>query len=237
MRHDAAHHDHCFFGVGRAHVCAHSGLNGGFTFPGAEKHYPPDVELEPVHTEIRLAIDLDGQSAGGTVCHTVRARRQGPRELVLNGIALEDLEAHDPDGRGTTMTYDGTELSVVWADAFVAQEERRLTISYRLERPAGGLYFSKPTEAYPDEPWYAATDHETERARGDVASGGVESTRQVDAEAPLDVRAGCAFRSRCSWVSRQCHVQVPRLESKANAPADHLVACPHSPPSPSNARG
>ena len=33
---------------------AHAGAD--FTMPGAEAHYPPDIELEPVHLDIALRI-------------------------------------------------------------------------------------------------------------------------------------------------------------------------------------
>jgi len=45
--------------------------------PGAERHYPPNLELEPVHLDIDLAIDLEGQGCAGTVTTDVEARRAG----------------------------------------------------------------------------------------------------------------------------------------------------------------
>jgi len=140
-------------------------LGDGFTLPGAEKHYPPDLELEPIHLDIDLDLDLDTQSAAGTVTNTVAARHTGPDQLTLHAVGLEDVQVRDTDGRELAWSYDGSELKITWADSFDAGEERRVAVSYRVERPAGGLYFSKPTEAYPDEALFAITDHETERAR------------------------------------------------------------------------
>src|SRR5690606_17858216 len=42
---------------------------------------------------------------------------------------------------------------------------RRLAIRYRCERPASGLFFSSPHSVDPEAAYFAATDHETERAR------------------------------------------------------------------------
>lgn len=137
----------------------------GFSLPGAEKHYPPDLELDPIHMDIALDVDLEAESCRGTVTITVEARRSGPSELRLHAVAFEDVEVRDPEGGGLSWSYDGKEITIRWADGFDKEERRRAAVSYRLERPTGGLYFSRPTEAYPDLPWFAATDSETERAR------------------------------------------------------------------------
>lgn len=147
------------------------GLDGGaeladeFSVPGAEKHYPPDLEIEPVHLNLELDIDLEHQTARGTVTHALRARRSGPVELRLHGVALEEAAVRDPDGTAVTWQYDGREIHVVWPTPFARDEERRIEVGYRLVKPAAGLYFSKPSEPYPDQPWFAATDSETEKAR------------------------------------------------------------------------
>lgn len=137
----------------------------GFAPPDAEKHYPPDLEIEPVHLNIALKVDVAGESIAGTVTHTVTARRAGPRALKLDAVNFEQVEVRDAEGRGLEFHYDGRQLALCWQEPFAAGEERRVAVSYRIAKPVSGLFFSKPTEAYPDEPWFAATDHETERAR------------------------------------------------------------------------
>lgn len=136
-----------------------------FAGPGAEKHYPPDLEIEPVHLLIDLTVDLDRQEAAGRVIHTFQARRSGPTQLRLHGVALEDVAVRDPDGGALAWQYDGSEIALTWSEPFARGEERRVEIAYRVVRPTAGLYFSKPTAAYPEQPWFAATDCETEKAR------------------------------------------------------------------------
>jgi aminopeptidase N len=145
----------------RVHGC-HA---GEFTLPGALAHYPPDLSLEPVHLDIALRINLSEQSVAGTVTSTVRCRTAGARSLRLNAVAFDALEVKDPTGGTIDVTYDGEEIAVTWAEPFALDEERKLAVSYRVRRPATGIYFSKPTPEYPDAPWFAVTDHETERAR------------------------------------------------------------------------
>lgn len=146
------------------HLCARS-HSDGFSLPGASKHYPPDLGLEPVHSDIALRVDVVGASIEGAVTHTVVARRPEARELRLDAVALEDVAVDDPDGRPLAWSYDGEAISLMWQDPLAVGDTRRVRVRYRLGEPAAGLYFSRPSEAYPDTPYYAATDHETERAR------------------------------------------------------------------------
>ncbi len=137
----------------------------GFTLPGAERHYPPDLGLDPIHLDIDLVLDLEAGSAAGTATTVVVARRAFEEKLVLHAVALEDVQVRDPDGHALSYDYDGYELAVSWKQPFTRGERRRVAVSYRVVRPTAGLYFSSPSAETPDAPWYAATDHETERAR------------------------------------------------------------------------
>lgn len=141
------------------------GRRDGFTLPGAEKHYPPDLELEPSHLDIDAYVDVAAGSLDGTVTVSIAARRAGPTRLALHAVAFEALDVRDVGGGALTWTYDGRELAIEWATPFAAAEARRVAVRYRVQMPASGLYFSRPTDAYPDAPWLAVTDHETERAR------------------------------------------------------------------------
>ena len=131
----------------------------------AEAQYPPDLELEPSHLFIDLALEIAARRAAGTVTLTVQARRAGSHVLRLHAVDLDVSAVVDPAGRAVTWRNDGQQLTIRWHDAFGAQEERRISVHYAVEAPSSGLYFSQPSDAYPEMPWYAVTDHETERAR------------------------------------------------------------------------
>jgi aminopeptidase N len=143
------------------------GLHAGadFTMPGAQAHYPPDLELEPVHLDIDLQVDVPGRTAHGTVTTHVKAARGGPSAIKLNAVDFLELQARDADGRKLGFSYDGEHLTATWDEPFQAGEERKLAVTYKVKRPVNGLHFSGPDDAYPDAPEWAATDHETERAR------------------------------------------------------------------------
>jgi aminopeptidase N len=139
--------------------------NLDFVDPNVSEQYPPDIELEPIHLNIDLQVDIANQSLSGTVTTVVKARHQGPDKLTLDAVDFLDITAVDPEGHQLHWDYDGKKLNIIWTDPFDAGEERQIAITYRVVQPVDGLYFSQPNESYPDQTWYAATDHETERAR------------------------------------------------------------------------
>ncbi len=145
-------------------ACRHA-HRSDFTMPGADVHYPPDLELEPIHLEIEYRFDLEAQTVDGSVTHTIRACRAGPTRLTLHAVGFLDVAATDPAGRALACAYDGREITLDWADEFGESEERHAAITFRLSDPATGLFFSRPSEQFPQRAWYAATDNETERAR------------------------------------------------------------------------
>src|SRR5436190_1052472 len=52
--------DHSQWNQHHACACRHSGFaTATFGGPGAENHYPPSLEIEPVHLLIELKLDLD----------------------------------------------------------------------------------------------------------------------------------------------------------------------------------
>lgn len=139
--------------------------NSPFDPAVAEVQYPPDLGLEPLHLSIELTIDIAAQRAAGVVTHTVVARRAPMQTLTLDAVDLDVTAVADEEGRELTWRHDGKKLTIRWQDAFALGEERRVAVHYVVEHPSAGLYFSQPDDAYPDMPWYAVTDHETERAR------------------------------------------------------------------------
>lgn len=139
--------------------------NSVFTDPTVPEHFPPDLELEPTHLDIDAQVDIANETLRGRVTTTVTARRAGPTRLVLDAVAFADVAVRDQNDHPLTWQYDGQKITINWEDRFAAAEQRHLEISYRITKPVAGLYFCQPDAAYPENPWYAATDHETERAR------------------------------------------------------------------------
>jgi aminopeptidase N len=121
--------------------------------------------VEPIHIKIELAFDLKNESAQGKVTTTMKGNRAGVTTVKLNACEFMDVTVSDAKGLAVTSSYDGRMLEAQWQKPFAKDETRELVVSYRIESPVGGLYFMQPTEAYPKKALYAATDHETEKAR------------------------------------------------------------------------
>ncbi len=146
--------------------CGCLGRRGGtFGGPEAVPQYPPSLELEPVHILIALTVDLEAQSAAGTVTHTIVANRDGAAAIELDAVDLLGLTAKDAGGKALASGYDGQKLWVRWEQPFKRGERRQLELGYRVEKPVSGLFFMKPSAEEPAKALYAATDHETELAR------------------------------------------------------------------------
>lgn len=137
------------------------------TFGGesAEDHYPPDLSLEPLHIDIDLTLDFEREAAQGTVTHTVVAHRNGVSTLTLDAVDFHDVMVEDVEGAAVSQAYDGEKLRIRWVAPYTKGEKRQVRVRYRVEKPVTGLFFMKPSAEDPEKSTYAATDHETERAR------------------------------------------------------------------------
>ena len=127
--------------------------------------YPPDLGLEPLHLDIDLWLDLAECTAQGTVTTLVQANRQGVQELTLDAVGLAIAAVEDGDGSALAWRADGEKLYVRWPQPFAKGQQAHVRVGYNVTTPTAGLYFCRPTAESPEAPWYAVTDHETERAR------------------------------------------------------------------------
>ncbi len=133
----------------------------------AEDHYPRDLGLSTKHLEIYIRVNIEKKSIAVNLVHHIIANREGERELVLDGVGFHDLmvEGVDESQGKVSYSYDSKKIIVDWADVFVKDETRKIRLSYEVVDPPTGLFFMSPTSEDVSRPTYAATDHETERAR------------------------------------------------------------------------
>ena len=84
------------------------------TLPGAESHYPPDLEVEPFHLDLDLKVAVESRRLAGTVTHTLRARSSGHDRITLHAVGFEEVEVKALDGSSCTYRYDGREIHVAF---------------------------------------------------------------------------------------------------------------------------
>jgi aminopeptidase N len=149
--------------VAGARVGAAVPLSSVFGLPGAEPVYPPDLTLEPTHLHARVTVDVPARHLSGRVTTTVRANAPAARELTLHAVDFAEVAVTSP--HALTWRYDGEAIALRFDEPVPLGQERVVEVSYRVADPVTGLFFSAPTAANPGAPTFAATDHETERAR------------------------------------------------------------------------
>ncbi len=143
---------------------AMTGCRGGFA-ASTERHYPPNLSLEPKALDIRLDLDVPNRSAAGCVEIRVGANRKDASRILLDAVDFRDLLVASGDGHPLAFRYDGSSIAVTWEKKFELDEMRTIRISYRVVDPVSGLLFDAPDKADRTRAAWVATDHETERAR------------------------------------------------------------------------
>ncbi len=125
-------------------------------------HYPPHLDIEPLHIDMSILVDIDQQALTMKVITTVQANCAGAQRLTLHGVDFSDLKVAET---GVTCRYDGAEIELTWDQPFTLHENRQVTLSYHVQSPRAGAIFSAPSAKEPNRPYFVATDHETELAR------------------------------------------------------------------------
>jgi aminopeptidase N len=143
----------------RAQQLLHAGP-AGFAGPGARPQYMPDLPLEPEHMELEAWVELGTRTVRVSVVHSLRATRDGARTLRLDGVDLLALVVDDPDGEALEWRYDGDAVHITWATPRSRDQRCRVRVRYEVQDPLTGMLFRGQGEGR-----FAATDHETERAR------------------------------------------------------------------------
>ena len=141
-----------------------------FATTSAEFHYRPNLLLEPIHQKINLSFTIKESLCQGSVTHRIKANNATTTNLQLNASnftisAIKSFNETNNQDFSITWGYDGSIISVSWADPWKTAEIRELEIIYEVKNPIAGLYYSYPDEFHPEKPVYVGADHETERAR------------------------------------------------------------------------
>lgn len=130
----------------------------GFAGPETSPKYAPVPELEPVHLELDLRLDLPNKSVHGEQTLTLHARRSGARKLSLDAVHFQSLRVDDQPG--LSWRYDGQKLHLEWAEGLKSGQRITAHLRWEVVDPIAGLRFGSA-----DEGTFVASDHETSRAR------------------------------------------------------------------------
>jgi aminopeptidase N len=130
--------------------------------PGDHAQWPRDRVVDVRHTLFELALDVSGQSVGGTVTHTVIPLNDGLKQVTFDAVEMQ-IERVALNGASAKHRYDGVRLSVDLGGPKNRGDRLNIAITYRAT-PRLGLYFIAPDEAYPDKPtqvWSQGQDEDS----------------------------------------------------------------------------
>ncbi len=132
-----------------------------FATPDVEGKYPRDLQLEPIHQDIKLKFDIPNSRAVGSVTTQVKANVLGANKITFDAIDLEITAVEGVDN----WQKENETLTFFWKEGFKKGEEKSFTIHYCIDHPISGMYFCHPDKEYPNRASYAVTDVESIRAR------------------------------------------------------------------------
>jgi len=135
-----------------------------FARPGVSPDYAPDLAWEPVHMQLDLTPDAQRRAMSGGLVLTAKCRDPRSRELVLDAVELDISAVESVEGGPLTWRNDGSRLHIRWTAPAGRGEERKVSVTWTVERPMSGLIGPAADRTDADGA-FLATDHETQRAR------------------------------------------------------------------------
>ena len=134
------------------------------TPPPEGKTYAPDKLVDVLHTRIEVSFDLERKAVIGRAVHTVAPITNGLRHVVLDCVELTVDRVSDGADRPLRFEHDGRKLTIHFRDKTKAGEPFDVAVNYH-GTPRLGLYFTGPSEHYPDRAVQVWTQGEDEDNR------------------------------------------------------------------------
>jgi aminopeptidase N len=135
-----------------------------FPLPGSKLQYGPDKTVQVEHIDLHLTPHFDEESMDGVCTTTVRALDEDVAHITLDAIDL-DISAVDRDGKPQTFNRRSGKLDIAFEPPIVSGERATIAVRYRVVKPRHGLFFVKPTDAYPNKVAHCWTQSQDENAR------------------------------------------------------------------------
>ncbi len=135
-----------------------------FANPNAPDQYPRDRTFQLRHIRLDIALDQKAGEVRGTATLTLSPLNDGLREIELDGEDLHIRKVTDDDGKALDFEYRDNKLRIHLGRAARAGAEFVLKVAYDC-KPKKGLFFIRPTKAYPKHPWMVWTQGEQEDNR------------------------------------------------------------------------
>ncbi|MCZ6557244.1 MAG: M1 family aminopeptidase [SAR324 cluster bacterium] len=120
-----------------------------FAAPGTTPKFAPDAVITARHMKLELHLDFQAERVWGKTTHHCIVNAEDVHELRFNAVALE-VDRVRVGGKATRFENTGTEIILALPRAARRGTELKVEFAHSVTRPAAGLYFTTPDDAYPE---------------------------------------------------------------------------------------
>jgi len=141
-----------------------------FACTDTKPRFLPDAVFDTLHVKLELAVDLHEQTIDGWCHSTVRILGDAVGKLTFQSVdqkiksVLVRVGKNDKPVK-TTWRADKLLLVVKLPWPLTAGAEALVSIQYRIEKPRAGMHFITPSREYPNRPFQAWTQGQSDDAR------------------------------------------------------------------------
>ena len=119
-----------------------------------------DRQVDIKHIKINVSVDLKAKSVFGHVTHTLSPLRSNLSSFILHGDDMK-IRRIRMGGKDLKYTHSSNEIHIDLPNPIGWDETVDVRIDY-IANPREGTYFFGPDDTYPNQPWQAWTQGETE---------------------------------------------------------------------------
>jgi len=135
-----------------------------FVLKGTSPFYAPDRTFDTEHIKLELTLDISKESIEGVCETTLRAITGKAQEMTFDAADFR-INKVRWNGRPAKFDYKNNKLRVQATGPVKEGAKVVVSVAYKVVKPKLGVYFVKPSRAYPDKPTQVWTQGEDEYSR------------------------------------------------------------------------
>lgn len=141
-----------------------------FSPANTKSNYLPDKLHTSMNIRLELDVDLEKQVVRGRCVHLLKILASNTKLIVFDAVDMKILEVTIREKKSqnfvkSVFSLDGMKLVINLDRSFEKDELLEVAIDYMVERSAPGIHFYKPSKIYPDWPYQAWTQAQSDDAR------------------------------------------------------------------------
>lgn len=150
---------------------SHSSRFGGrdFASPDTKPRFLPDTAFDTQHVRLQLRVDLQEQVLEGWCHSTIRILGEQVETLIFQAVGHRVNAVLVGVGGKKAVKADWREdqgqITISLPKPLRVGSVAQVSIEYRVEKPGAGMHFITPSREYPDRPFQAWTQGQSDDAR------------------------------------------------------------------------